>query len=54
MRKSNGHKRTESYFAQRAARADLPKVRGILKRAGAVRRPMKGDAMPKAKRKKKK
>ena len=43
--------RTESYIAERAARADLPKALRILKRAGGGRPPMKGDEMPEAKRK---
>ena len=43
--------RTESYIAERAARADIPKALRILKRAGVGRPPMKGDEMPKAKRK---
>jgi len=42
--------RTESYIAERAARADLPKALSILKRAGVGRAPVKGDALPKAKR----
>ena len=37
--------RTESYIAERAARADIPKALGILKRAGVGRRPMKGDEL---------
>jgi len=43
--------RTESYIAERAARADLPKALRVLKRAGRDRAPVKGDEMPKAKRK---
>src|SRR6266446_8958187 len=43
--------RTESYIAERAARADIPKALGILKRAGVGRRPVKGDELPKPKRK---
>lgn len=43
--------RTQSYIAERAARADIPKALGVLKRAGVGRRPMKGDALPEAKRK---
>jgi len=43
--------RTESYIAERAVRADIPKALRILKRAGVGRPPMKGDEMPKAKRK---
>ena len=43
--------RTESYIAQRAARADIPRALGILKRAGVGRAPMKGDELPAAKRK---
>ena len=34
--------RTESYFAERARRASVPKALKILKRAGAGRPPMKG------------
>jgi hypothetical protein len=42
--------RTESYFRERAARADLPKALAILKRAGAGNPPMKGDEMPRRRR----
>jgi hypothetical protein len=42
--------RTESYFAERAARADIPKALDILKLAGVGKRPMKGDALPARKR----
>jgi hypothetical protein len=42
--------RTQSYFAERAARADVPKALAILKRAGVGKPPMKGDEMPKRKR----
>jgi hypothetical protein len=35
--------RTESYFAERARRASVPKALNVLKRAGAGRPPMKGD-----------
>lgn len=35
--------RTESYFAERAARADIPRALEILKRAGAGNRPLPGD-----------
>jgi HicB family len=35
--------RTENYFSQRAARANLPKALKILKRAGACNPPIKGD-----------
>jgi hypothetical protein len=38
--------RTESYIAERAARADIPKALRILKRAGVGRPPMKGDERP--------
>jgi hypothetical protein len=44
--------RTESYIAERAARADIPKARAILKRAGKGRPPMKGDELPTTRRKK--
>jgi hypothetical protein len=43
--------RTESYIAERATRADVPKALRVLKRAGVGRPPMKGDEMPKTKRK---
>jgi hypothetical protein len=42
--------RTESYFAERARRASVPKALNVLKRAGAGRPPMKGDEVA-AKRK---
>jgi hypothetical protein len=42
--------RTESYIAERAARANLPKALAILKRAGAGRPPMKGDELPRTSR----
>ena len=45
--------RTESYIAERATRADLPKALRILKRAGVDRLPMKGDELPEAKGKQK-
>ena len=35
--------RTESYFQERAVRADLPKAIEVLKQAGFGNRPMKGD-----------
>ena len=37
--------RTETYFAERAARADVPKALAILKRAGAGAKPVKGDGL---------
>jgi hypothetical protein len=37
--------RTESYFKERAGRADLPRALDILKRAGAGNPPMKGDEL---------
>ena len=37
--------RTESYFQERAARADIPKKLDILKRAGVGNPPMKGDEL---------
>ena len=43
--------RTESYIAERAARADIPKALRILKRAGVGRGPMKGDELPQSSRK---
>jgi hypothetical protein len=42
--------RTESYIAERASRADVPKALAILKRAGAGGKPVKGDELPTAKR----
>jgi hypothetical protein len=39
--------RTESYFQERAARADIPQALDILRRAGAGNPPVKGDALPK-------
>jgi hypothetical protein len=42
--------RTEKYFTERAARADLPKALGILKRAGAGNPPIKGDKPRRAKK----
>jgi hypothetical protein len=38
--------RTESYFAERAARADIPKAIDILKKAGIGNPPDKGDELP--------
>jgi hypothetical protein len=38
--------RTEAYFAERAARADLKTVRRILSRAGKGKPPRKGDEPP--------
>ena len=38
--------RFESYFAKRAARADILAALDILKRAGAGNPPVKGDTMP--------
>lgn len=35
--------RTEAYFAERASRADVPRALEILERAGAGKRPVKGD-----------
>ena len=37
--------RTEKHFAERAARADIPKALTILKRAGVGNPPMKGDKL---------
>jgi hypothetical protein len=44
--------RTESYIAERAARANGPKAHRILKRAGVGQRPMKGDELSRSMRKK--
>jgi hypothetical protein len=37
--------RTETYIAERAARADIPRALKILRRAGVGRRPVKGDEL---------
>ena len=37
--------RTESYFAERAARADVPAALEVLKSAGAGNRPVEGDEL---------
>ncbi len=39
--------RTEGYFKERAARADIPRALDILKRAGAGNAPVKGDELNK-------
>ena len=44
--------RTESYIAERAARANIPKALKILKRAGVGRAPMKGDELASGRAKK--
>jgi hypothetical protein len=44
--------RTESYIAERAARANIPEALSILKRAGSGRRPVKGDELSRSKPKK--
>jgi hypothetical protein len=41
--------RTERYFVERAARANIPKALRILQRAGAGNPPMKGDKPRRAK-----
>lgn len=38
--------RTEEYFAARAARGDVDKALGILRRAGAGKPPLSGDELP--------
>ena len=38
--------RTESYFKERSARANIPKALRLLKRAGAGRPPIAGDELP--------
>ena len=38
--------RTESYLAERAARADIPEALRILGKAGVGRSPMAGDELP--------
>jgi len=42
--------RTERYFAERAARAEIPKALKVLRRAGVGNRPMKGDELRPTKR----
>ena len=42
--------RTESYIAERAARANIPKALSILERAGVGRRPVKGDELSRSTR----
>jgi hypothetical protein len=42
--------RTESYLAERAKRADIPKALRILKAAGRNRAPIRGDELPPTKR----
>lgn len=39
-------RRTESYFQERAARADIPKALDSLKRAGVGNPPVEGDELP--------
>ena len=43
--------RTESYIAERAARANIPEALSILRRAGVGRRPVKGDEPARSARK---
>jgi hypothetical protein len=45
--------RTQNYFAERSARADVPKALAILRRAGTGRPPIKGDELPEKARAKK-
>ncbi len=42
--------RTESYFEERVARANIPRALAILERAGIGKPPVKGDALPKRRR----
>jgi hypothetical protein len=42
--------RTEAYFQERSARADVKKVRAILSRAGKGNSPVEGDELPPKKR----
>jgi hypothetical protein len=44
--------RTEDYFRERAARADITKALKILRRAGVGKAPIKGDELLPTKRKK--
>jgi hypothetical protein len=37
--------RTETYFAERAARADVPRALDLLRKAGAGNKPVKGDEL---------
>jgi hypothetical protein len=46
--------RAESYFSERAARADIPRALDVLKRAGVGAPPVTGDALPRSKPLKKK
>jgi hypothetical protein len=43
--------RTETFIAERAARADIPRALKILRRAGVGKRPLKGDELPGARKK---
>jgi len=43
--------RTERYIADRAARADIPSALRVLGRAGAGLPPLKGDELPRRRRK---
>lgn len=43
MKKSNSAPQAKDILAERAARADLPKALSILKKAGAGKKPVKGD-----------
>ncbi|RWA73395.1 hypothetical protein [Mesorhizobium sp.] len=38
--------RTESYFEERASRADIPEALTLLRRAGKGKAPVKGDELP--------
>ncbi len=49
-RKRGSALRTEKYFAERAARASIPKALGILRRAGVGNPPMSGDRPPRRKK----
>jgi hypothetical protein len=42
--------RTESYIEERAARADIPRALKILRRTGMGKSPMRGDELPRKKR----
>jgi hypothetical protein len=42
--------RTEKYFAARVGRASIPKALAVLKRAGVGNPPVKGDALPRVKK----
>ena len=42
--------RTESYIEERASRADVPRALKVLQRSGVGKPPMKGDELPRKRR----